>query len=207
MSPLAWSGEPVWDGHYYDFAAKRIAGGFGYSDDLVVGGQTVWHPWCHYPVGYSAFLALFYRLLGASHVVAATVDSLTGAGLAVVTWLLAREALTATRARIAGLLVALHPGMILYAALVMTEPLAALLTLLAFTWLAVRDRRPARGMVLRRAHPRRRGARSAAGRSSASRFSPSSSPRSRASGRSGRSSPSARSRSSPSSRGRRATAA
>jgi 4-amino-4-deoxy-L-arabinose transferase-like glycosyltransferase len=136
---LAWSGEPVWDGHYYDFAASRIAAGFGYSDDLVIGGHTVWHPWCHYPVGYSAFLALFYGVLGASHQVAAVVDSLTGAALAVVTWLLAREGLSRTRARIAGLLVALHPGMILYAALVMTEPLASLLTLLAF-WLAVRTR-------------------------------------------------------------------
>jgi 4-amino-4-deoxy-L-arabinose transferase-like glycosyltransferase len=137
----------VWDGHYYDFAARRIAAGLGYSDDLVVAGRTVWHPWCHYPVGYSAFLALFYRALGASHAVAAVVDSLTGAALAVVTWLLAREGLSRRRARIAGLIVALHPGMIVYAALVMTEPLAALLTLLAF-WLAVRDRNPARGMLL-----------------------------------------------------------
>ena len=137
----------MWDGHYYDFAARRIAAGLGYSDDLVIGGQTVWHPWCHYPVGYSAFLALFYRALGASHAVAAVVDSLTGAALAVITWLLAREGLSRGRARIAGLIVALHPGMILYAALVMTEPLAALLTLLAF-WLAVRDPKPARGMLL-----------------------------------------------------------
>jgi len=140
----------VWDGHYYDFAARRIADGFGYSDDLVVAGQTVWHPWCHYPVGYSAFLALFYRLFGASHAlgrVSAVVDSLTGAALALVTWLLAREGLSRNRARAAGLIVALHPGMILYAALVMTEPLAALLTLLAF-WLAVRDSRPARGVMV-----------------------------------------------------------
>lgn len=144
---LSWSGEPVWDGHYYDFAARRIASGLGYSDDLVIGGQTVWHPWCHYPVGYSAFLAIFYRALGASHAVASVVDALTGAALAVVTWLLAREGLSRWRARIAGLVVALHPGMILYAALVMTEPLAALLTLLAF-WLAVRDTRPARGVAI-----------------------------------------------------------
>ena len=27
----AWSGEPVWDGHYYHFGAERIAAGFGYS--------------------------------------------------------------------------------------------------------------------------------------------------------------------------------
>jgi hypothetical protein len=144
---LRWSGEPVWDGHYYDFAARRLAAGLGYSDDLVVGGQTVWHPWCHYPVGYSAYLSLFYRVLGASNAVAAVVDAMTGAALAVVTWLLAREGLSRGRARVAGLLVALHPGMILYAALVMTEPLSALLTLLAF-WIAARDERPARGVML-----------------------------------------------------------
>jgi 4-amino-4-deoxy-L-arabinose transferase-like glycosyltransferase len=143
---LAWAGEPVWDGHYYDFGARRIAAGLGYSDDLSLGGQLVWHPWCHYPVGYSAFLALFYRLFGASHAVAAVANALVGAALAVVTWALARHALSPNRARFAGLLVALHPGLVLYAALVMTEPLAALLTLLAF-WVAVRDASPLRGLA------------------------------------------------------------
>ncbi len=144
---IAWAGEPVWDGHYYDFGARRIAAGLGYSDDRAVAGGLVWHPWCHYPVGYSGFLALFYRLLGAHHAVAAVANSLTGAALAVVTWALARHALSSARARAAGLVVALHPGLVLYASLVMTEPLAALLTLTAF-WLAVRDRRPPRGVAL-----------------------------------------------------------
>jgi 4-amino-4-deoxy-L-arabinose transferase-like glycosyltransferase len=143
---LTWSGEPVWDGHYYDFGARRIAEGFGYSDDLTIAGHTIWHPWCHYPVGYSAFLAAFYRVIGATHTSAAIANSLTGAALAVVTWLLAREALSTWRSRAAGLIVALHPGMIVYAALVMTEPLAALLTLGAF-WIAVRDANRMRGAI------------------------------------------------------------
>jgi len=143
---LAWAGEPVWDGHYYDFGARRIAQGLGYSDDLTIAGTLVWHPWCHYPVGYSAVLALFYRLLGSGPSIAAVLDSLTGAALAVVTWALARHALSPLRARIAGLIVALHPGLILYSALVMSEPLAALLTLTAF-WLAVRDASWRRGLV------------------------------------------------------------
>jgi hypothetical protein len=144
---LAWAGEPVWDGHYYDFGARRIAQGLGYSDDLTIAGNLVWHPWCHYPVGYSAVLALFYRLLGSGPSIAAVLDSLTGAALAVVTWALARHALSPLRARIAGLIVALHPGLILYSALVMSEPLAALLTLTAF-WLAVRDASWRRGLVV-----------------------------------------------------------
>jgi len=144
---LAWSGEAVWDGHYYDFGAKRSAAGLGYSDDRTIAGALVWHPWCHYPVGYSAFLAFFYRWLGPGRAVAAVVDALTGAAIAVVTWLLARYAVSEGRARAAGLLVALHPGLVLYAALVMSEPLAALLTLAAF-WLTVRDRDERRGIVV-----------------------------------------------------------
>jgi len=143
---LAWAGEPVWDGHYYDFGAQRIAEGHGYSDDLSTATGIVWHPWCHYPVGYSAFLAAFYRVFGASHAVAGVANALVGAALAVVTWALAAQGLSRARARVAGALVALHPGLILYSALVMTEPLAALLTLGAF-WVAVRDMRAWRGLV------------------------------------------------------------
>jgi hypothetical protein len=144
---LAWAGEPVWDGHYYDFGARRLAQGLGYSDDITVGGQLVWHPWCHYPVGYSAMLAGFYRLFGASHAVAAVANALVGAALAVVTWALARHALSPLRAKVAGVIVALHPGLVLYAALLMSEPLAALLTLTSF-WLTVRDREPRRGIIV-----------------------------------------------------------
>jgi 4-amino-4-deoxy-L-arabinose transferase-like glycosyltransferase len=142
---LACTAEPVWDGHYYDFGARRIAEGLGYSDDRSLGGYVVWHPWCHYPVGYSAFLAAFYRALGASRHVTGVANALVGASLAVVTWAIARYGLSSLRARLAGLIVAFHPGLILYAALVMSEPLAALLTLFAF-WLAVRDRRRLRGV-------------------------------------------------------------
>jgi 4-amino-4-deoxy-L-arabinose transferase-like glycosyltransferase len=143
---LVWAGEPVWDGHYYDFGARRLAEGLGYSDDRSVDGHLVWHPWCHYPVGYSAFLSGFYRVLGASHAVAGVANALVGAALAVFTWLLARHALSRGRARASGLVVALHPGLVLQAALVMSEPLAALLTLAAFL-LAVRDPRPQRGLL------------------------------------------------------------
>ncbi len=143
---LAWAGEPVWDGHYYDFGARRIAAGLGYSDDLVLGDGKMWHPWCHYPVGYSAYLALFYKLLGPSRGVLAAVNATTSALLPLVTMGLARHAMSRTRAFIAGALVAVHPGLILYAALTMTEPLAALLTTTAF-WIAV-ARRGLSGVVL-----------------------------------------------------------
>lgn len=136
------AGEPVWDGHYYDFGAHRIAEGHGYSDDRTVAGHLEWHPWCHYPVGYSGFLAAFYAVLGAHSWVAHLANALTGAGLAVVTWLLGREAFRSgadageRRARIAGVITALHPGLVLYGALVMGELLSALTTLGAF-WLTI----------------------------------------------------------------------
>ena len=86
-----YGGEPVWDGHYYDFGARRIAQGLGYSDDLVVNGVTLWHPWCHYPVGYSAFLGFFYKVFGDGPGVAKRVNAVVGALLPVATWLLARR--------------------------------------------------------------------------------------------------------------------
>ncbi len=145
---LLLAAEPVWDGHYYDFGARRIARGFGYSDDLAMGphGALSWHPWCHYPVGYSAFLGFFYRVFGESPLVPAIVDAVTGACLALVTWKLASTALGERRARLAGVLVALHPGLVLYAGLEMSEPLAALTTLLAF-WLATREPRSLRNVL------------------------------------------------------------
>ena len=52
---LAWAREPVWDGFYYHLGARQIASGFGYADSV----NGAWHPWCHYPVGYSAFSSVF----------------------------------------------------------------------------------------------------------------------------------------------------
>jgi 4-amino-4-deoxy-L-arabinose transferase-like glycosyltransferase len=141
-----FAAEPVWDGHYYDFGAKRIAAGFGYSADVPVNGVVEWHAWCHYPVGYSAFLGVFYKLFGAHLEVARVANALVGAALGPATWLVARHAFGATRARIAAAIVAFHPGLILYSSLVMSEELAALTTLLSF-WVALAAKNPRRGVV------------------------------------------------------------
>ncbi|MCC6215677.1 MAG: glycosyltransferase family 39 protein [Polyangiaceae bacterium] len=128
---IDWAHVPVWDGHYYHFGAQRILGGFGYSEDIVVDGVTKLRPWCHYPVGYSALLAGLYAIFGASARTATIFGAVCGAALAVATYRLARPALGVARARVAGAVVALHPGLIAYTAVVMTEPLAALLLVLA----------------------------------------------------------------------------
>jgi hypothetical protein len=140
---IAWAREPVWDGHYYDFGAKRIAAGFGYSDDVMVAGQTVWHPWCHYPVGYSGFLAILYRVFGQGPHVATVANAVAGALLCAVVHRLARRATTPTRARLAAMLAAVSPGLIVYSALLMTEPLASL-GIVTAAWLFAREPRALR---------------------------------------------------------------
>ncbi len=133
---VAWSREPVWDGHYYHFGAERIAQGYGYSEDVWVHGQLVWRPWAHYPVGYSALLAGFYRVFGSGLLVAPLVNALFGTLLAVIGYRLACLYVGQRRAWGAGALLALHPGLIAYSALVMTEIVAA--TLVAVIgWLAL----------------------------------------------------------------------
>lgn len=128
---IAWSKEPVWDGHYYHFGAERIAQGLGYSEDVWQAGKLVTKPWVHYPVGYSAMLALFYRVFGPDLLVAPLVNAVFGALLAGAAHRLARYFLSENRARVAGALVALHPGLIAYSALVMTEVVAAAFLLVA----------------------------------------------------------------------------
>jgi Dolichyl-phosphate-mannose-protein mannosyltransferase len=118
---IAWPREPVWDGHYYDFGARRIAAGLGYSD-----GVTVWHPWCHWPVGYSGLLAFIYKLFGGGPYTATIANACLGTALVVLVHRFARYELSRARARVAALLCAASPGLVAYCALVMTEPLSAL---------------------------------------------------------------------------------
>ncbi|MEM9696954.1 MAG: glycosyltransferase family 39 protein [Myxococcota bacterium] len=130
---------PVWDGYYYQIGAESIAHGAGY-----VGHNG--KPWCHYPVGYSAFLGAVYAVLGTTNpVVGKVAGAIVGSLLAVLTYALARRATTDRRASAAGLTVALYPGLVAYAPLHMAEPLAATLVVAA-VWCAVRaagDRRHA----------------------------------------------------------------
>lgn len=129
---IAWGKEPVWDGHYYHFGAERIAEGLGYSEDVLINGTTVAKPWVHYPVGYSGFLGLLYKVFGSGLLVAPVANAVLGTLLVVVVHRLARVYVSERRAQAAAILAALHPGLIAYSPLVMTEPLAALLIIAAF---------------------------------------------------------------------------
>lgn len=138
---LVWAREPVWDGHYYHFGATRIAEGLGYSEDVIIAGVPVWKPWCHYPVGYSAFLGGLYRVFGSDLWVAPVANAVVGALTVALVHRLARRWLSSGRARLAAVLTALHPGLILYTAVVMTEGLSAL-SLVLIAWLAVAVPKP-----------------------------------------------------------------
>jgi Dolichyl-phosphate-mannose-protein mannosyltransferase len=134
-----YRGEAVWDGHYYDYYAKRIAQGFGYSDALGASDLTGGRPSCHYPVGYSALLGLFYRLFGESSATAQFLNALVAAGITALVFSLARRWLGPIRATGAACLVIAHPGLCLYSALTMSELLATVLTLLAFWFAQAQD--------------------------------------------------------------------
>ncbi len=138
---LAWAREPVWDGHYYHFGAERIAQGLGYSENVMIAGESVWKPWTHYPVGYSGLLGMVYKVFGSGILTAPVVNAFIGTILVIVVHRLSRYALSQNRARVAGALCALHPGLIAYSAVVMTEPTAALFILGAgWSALALRDK-------------------------------------------------------------------
>ncbi len=96
---LAFSREPVWDGHYYDYGARRIAQGLGYSDDLMMGAATLWRPWCHYPVGYSGFLAFLYSIFGNGQFIAPVANALLGAWAVMITHRIGIHWLSPRRAR------------------------------------------------------------------------------------------------------------
>ncbi len=127
---LALGAEPTWDGAFYHRGAVSIAEGNGYSEPAVIGGQPGRAPWSHYPVGYSALLGAAYAVFGSGESVAPLVNASFGAATAVLAFAFALGALGRRRARVAGALVGLHPGLVLYCALVMTEPLAGFLVLL-----------------------------------------------------------------------------
>ncbi|HWO14033.1 MAG TPA: glycosyltransferase family 39 protein [Polyangiaceae bacterium] len=128
---LAFGAAPTWDGQFYHRGALSIAEGNGYSEPALIGGQPGRLPWSHYPVGYSAFIGAAYALFGAGPSTALLANAVVGALTAALAFLFAFDLLGRPRARVAGALVALHPGLSLYCALVMTEPLAGFLVLLA----------------------------------------------------------------------------
>ncbi|MEO7037259.1 MAG: glycosyltransferase family 39 protein [Polyangiaceae bacterium] len=125
---------PADDGSFYHVVAQRIAHGAGYTW-LWPDGAVSYA--AHYPVGYPALLGLVYALFGSRPAVAMVANAVLGA-FAVFAGQRA-VALRGTRrqALLAGLLLALHPGLVCYTPALMTEGVSAELLVIA-AWLALR---------------------------------------------------------------------
>jgi hypothetical protein len=127
---------PVADGIYYQIHAERLADGLGYTWAWPDGSVT---NAAHYPVGYSALVSLVYRVLGPAPGGAMLLNAVVGA-LGAVAIHRAALATTSPRAALgAGLLFALHPGLLSYTPALMTEGITGALIAVAL-WAAVKLR-------------------------------------------------------------------
>ncbi len=129
LAVAAWAGSrirPTADAVYYQQIADRIAHGFGYTWLWPDGAVTYA---AHYPVGYPALLAAVYAVTGPRPAAAMVLNAFVGALGAFAAQRLAARAAPESRrpALAAGLLVALHPGLVAYTPALMTEGITAAL--------------------------------------------------------------------------------
>ena len=99
---------PVSDETHYDVLARSLAAGGGYVEDGVATA--------YWPVGYPALIAAFYVAFGFHYLPIIIFQCVLGAATAALTWRLASLFLNESSARAAGLIVALLPSQVAYAA-------------------------------------------------------------------------------------------
>ena len=129
---------PTADGTYYQRIAERIANGLGYTWLWPDGAVTFA---AHYPIGYPAAIGAIYALVGSHPWAAMVLNALLGALAAYAAHRLAARAGSRGIALAAGLLVALHPGLVAYTPALMTEGVVAALVVVAAALAAwTRDR-------------------------------------------------------------------
>ena len=113
---------PVMDGDFYHRVAQRIAAGDGYTWLWPDGAVTFA---AHYPVGYPAMMGGLYALFGPHPAAAMVLNAALGSIAAVAVHRLAGLGGSRRTALIAGLLAALHPGLVAYTPALMTEGVTA----------------------------------------------------------------------------------
>lgn len=99
---------PVSDEIHYDVLARSLAAGGAYVEDGV--------PTAYWPVGYPALIAAVYVVFGFHYLPIMIFQAALGAGTAVLTWRLAALLFKENSARAAGLIVAILPSQLAYAA-------------------------------------------------------------------------------------------
>jgi 4-amino-4-deoxy-L-arabinose transferase-like glycosyltransferase len=128
---------PTADGTFYHRIAERIAQGLGYTWLWPDGSVTYA---AHYPVGYPALVGAVYAITGPHPASAMVLNAALGALAAVASYRLALRATRPRVALVAGLLVALHPGLVAYTPALMSEGVtAALVTAAAWAAASARD--------------------------------------------------------------------
>jgi 4-amino-4-deoxy-L-arabinose transferase-like glycosyltransferase len=128
---------PTADGTFYHRIAGRIADGLGYTwlwpDGVVTYAG-------HYPVGYPALIGAAYALFGAHPGVAMALNALIGSLAALAVHRLSVRTSTPRLALVAGLVVALHPGLVAYTPALMSEGVtAAFVTCAAWITAKIRE--------------------------------------------------------------------
>src|SRR5262249_38291411 len=144
LAVVAWAASrfpPAADGTYYHRLAERIGAGLGVTW-LWPGGVVTFA--AHYPGGYPALSGAVYGVLAGQPAAAMVLKAVIGSVAAVAVHQLAGRGGSRAQAGMAGLLVALHPGLVAYTPAVMTEGVAAAFIACA-AWAAAwaRDGRPA----------------------------------------------------------------
>jgi 4-amino-4-deoxy-L-arabinose transferase-like glycosyltransferase len=129
----------VADGAYYHRVAERIAAGLGYTWLWPDGAVTYA---AHYPVGYPAIVGAIYAITGPHPGAAMVLNAVLGALAALAVHRLTAAAGERRAAAVAGLLVAVHPGLVGYTPALMTEGATAALVTCA-AWAAAGARRAA----------------------------------------------------------------
>lgn len=146
LAVVAWAAArfpPTADGAFYQRIAERLAAGLGYTWLWPDGAVTYA---AHYPVGFPALVGAVYAVTGPHPAAAMALNAVLGALSALAAHRLALRALPADDrgnklALLAGLLVALHPGLVAYTPALMTEGVtASLLTSAAAVVAWARDR-------------------------------------------------------------------
>ena len=137
MLVVCWAKDrfpPADDGSFYHVVAQRIAHGQGYTW-LWPDGAVSYA--AHYPVGYPALLGLAYAVFGSRPVVAMLLNAALGALAVFAAQRCVIRYGSRRRALIAGLLLALHPGLLFYTPALMTEGVTAEMLVVA-AWLSLR---------------------------------------------------------------------
>jgi hypothetical protein len=139
LAVVAWAAPrfpPAGDGTYYQRIAERIAAGLGYTWLWPDGAVTYA---AHYPVGYPAAIGAVYALVGARPAAAMALHAVLGALAVLAVHALAARTGSRRTAALAGLFVAVHPGLVAYTPALMTEGVTASLLACA-AWAAARLR-------------------------------------------------------------------